>query len=112
MEKRLPIAMVVNLTAAQSPDETELTYTDNVSAHGACVFSNHSWRAGEIAEVTSLLDQITMRGKVVHCRRCGEDRYTIGLSFPNGEVASSTYLKYAGRPRQVIPLRQRIARKT
>lgn len=101
--------MVVNLTAAESP-ETELTYTDNVSAHGACVFSNHPWQAGEIAEVTSLLDQIVMRGKVVHCRRCGEDRYAIGLSFANGEVAWSNYLKYAGRQRQVIPLRQRIAR--
>ncbi|PYT99278.1 MAG: hypothetical protein DMG38_12400 [Acidobacteria bacterium] len=109
MEKRLPIAMVVNLAAAQSRDGTELTYTDNVSAHGACVFSNHPWQAGEVAEITPLSAQMAMRGRVVHCRRCGEDRYAIGLSFPNGEVAWSTYLKYAGRPRQVIPLRQKIA---
>jgi len=104
--------MVVNLTAAQGPDGTELTYTDNVSAHGACVFSNHPWQAGEAAEIAPLSDQIAMRGKVVHCRRCGEDRYAIGLSFLNGEVAWSTYLKYGGRPRQVIPLplRQKIAR--
>lgn len=108
MEKRLPIAMVLNLTAAESPDETELTYTDNVSAHGAWVFSNHPWQAGEIAEVTSLLDQLAMRGKVAHCRRCGEDRYAIGLSLPNGDLAWSTYLKDATRPRQA--LRPRIAR--
>jgi len=38
--------MVVNLAAAQSPDGTELTYTDNVSTHGACVFSNHPWQGG------------------------------------------------------------------
>ena len=109
MEKRLPIAMIVNLARAQNCNGTELTYTDNVSAHGACIVSNHSWQPGEIAEITSMLDQIAMRGKVVHCRKRGDDQYTIGLSFPC-EVVWSNYLRYAGRLRRATLLRQRVDR--
>ena len=69
MEKRLPIAMIVNLARAQNRNGTELTYTDNVSRHGACIVCNHPWQPGELAEITSMFDQIAMRGKVVHCRK-------------------------------------------
>jgi hypothetical protein len=96
MEKRLPIAMIVNLARAQNRNGTELTYTDNVSAHGACIVSNHPWQPGELAEITSMFDQIAMRGKVVHCRKRGDDQYTIGLSFPC-EVVWSIYLRTEGR---------------
>ena len=112
MEKRLPIAMVVNLASAQVQGATgsELTYTNNVSAHGACVVSSRQWQPGEIAEVTSFLDQVAMRGKVVYCRRHGDDQYAIGLSFQNGAVVWSIYLKYACRAQETVPLRQRFAR--
>jgi len=110
MEKRLPIAMVVNLAPAQDRNGTELTYTDNVSAHGACVVSNRPWQPGEIAEITPLLDQLAMRGKVVHCRKWGEDRYAIGLSFPQGGVVWSTYLRYAGQPQRARPFEGGVGR--
>lgn len=112
MEKRLPIAVVVNLAPAlaQSGSVGEMTYTDNVSAHGACVFSDHSWRPGEVAEVTSLLDRIAMRGKVVYCRKSGEDRYAIGLSFQNCAVVWSVYLKYAGRAQESATVKLKLAR--
>ncbi len=98
MEKRLPIAIVVNLSTVkgQSPNGTELTYTDNVSAHGACVLSSHPWGSGDVADVTSLVDDITLRGKVVHCDKRGEGRYAVGLSFQNGGVFWPVYLRYAG----------------
>lgn len=112
MEKRLPIAMVVNLAPAppQGTGGPELTYTDNVSSHGACVVSNREWQPGEIAEVTSFSDQATMRGKVVYCRRHGNDQYAIGLNFPNSAVVWSAYLKYAGCAQETTALRQKVAR--
>ncbi len=112
MEKRLPIAMVVNLAPApaESGSAAEMTYTDNVSAHGACVVSNRSWQPGEVAEVTSLLDQITMRGKVVYCRKHSEERYAIGLSFQNCDAVWSLYLKYAGRAQENVTVKQKLAR--
>ena len=98
MEKRLPIAIVVNLVhlAGHPGNGTELTYTDNVSAHGACVVSNHAWLQGEAAEVTSLLDQIALRGRVIHCRKRGDGRYAIGLTFQNSAVLWRAYLRYTG----------------
>ena len=88
MEKRLPIAIVVHL--ARTHDHTaagpEVTYTDNLSAHGACVVSARPWKIGEMAEVTSLNDRITLHAKVVYCHRRGEGRYNIGLDFQDREV--------------------------
>lgn len=112
MEKRLPIAMVVNLASAQTQRASgaELTYTNNVSAHGACVVSNRQWQPGDIADVTSFPDQIAMHGKVVYCRRHGDDQYAIGLSFRNCPVVWSIYLKYAGGAQENGALRQRFAR--
>jgi PilZ domain len=96
MEKRLPIAIVVHL--ARTHDHTaegpEVTYTDNLSAHGACVISARPWKIGEIAEVTSLNDRITLHAKVVYCHRRGEGRYNIGLDFQDREVTWSPSTSY------------------
>lgn len=97
MEKRLPIAIVVNL--AQVQDEPaggpELTYTDNISAHGARVISRRAWQTGEVAELTSLKDATTIRGTVTYCEKLPGDRYGIGLNFHISTVTWSTYLAYA-----------------
>jgi PilZ domain-containing protein len=97
MEKRLPIAVVVHLADVQdhSAQEAELTYTENVSAHGACVISNRAWQPGESAQVTSFEEQVALRGKVVHCRKCSNDRYVVGLTFQGCEVTWRTYRNYA-----------------
>jgi len=49
MERRLPIIVVVSLAhfESTSTDGVEWTYTDNISAHGARVFSKLAWRPGE-----------------------------------------------------------------
>ena len=96
MEKRLPIAIVVRLTDAQDQpaNGAELTYTDNVSAHGARVVSKRPWRTGELAQVTSLKDEITIRGQVVYRQKLLDDRYCIGLKFQDHDVKWSTYSNY------------------
>jgi hypothetical protein len=97
MEKRLPIAVVVHLGPVQdqSADRTELTYTDNISAHGACVVSKRPWRPGEVAEIKSLKDQITLRGKVAHCRKRSDNRYVVGLTFQGPYGTGTIYRNYA-----------------
>jgi hypothetical protein len=97
MEKRLPIAVVVHLVPVQdqSANRTELTYTDNISAHGACVVSKRPWRPGEVAEIKSLKEQATIRGKVVHCRRRSDNRYVVGLTFQAPHGTGSVYRNYA-----------------
>jgi len=98
MEKRLPIAIVVRLANGKSQplSGAELTYTDNVSAHGARVVSNHAWETGEVAQVTSLKDETTLSGKVVYCKKLADSRYCIGLNFQDRRVTWSTYRAYNG----------------
>ncbi len=97
MEKRLPIAIVVRLAHEQDQpaDSAELTYTDNVSAHGARVISDHPWKTGDTATVTSLKDEVAIRGKVVYCQKRQEGRYYIGLNFLDRGVVWSVYRTYA-----------------
>jgi PilZ domain len=97
MEKRLPIAIVVRLAReqGQSANGAEMTYTDNVSAHGARVVSRHAWETGEAVTVTSLKDEIAIRAKVVYCHQVTGDRYYVGLNFHDRRVTWSTYATYA-----------------
>jgi len=98
MEKRIPIAIVVRLSHAQDKraSEPELTYTENVSAHGAGVVSSRPWQIGEVAQVTSLKDEITISGKVTYCLMLPGNRYSIGLNFQDRRVTWSAYRPYSG----------------
>lgn len=93
MEKRLSIAIVVQLTQVQDQpaNGAELTYTENISASGACLISGRSWKLGEVVEVTSFKDQIALRGKVVHCQKRGDDHYAVGIAFQGYQVTWSKY---------------------
>jgi PilZ domain len=98
MEKRLPIAIVVRLAHVLDPPKNgaEMTYTDNVSAHGARVVSNRLWQMGDVARVTSLKDDSTLLGRVVYCQKLEDSRYCIGLNFVDrGGVTWSTYRTYS-----------------
>ncbi len=97
MDKRLPIAMVVQLAQAQDQPikGSEVTYTDNISVNGARVVSTRAWPAGEIVQLTSLKDETTIRGKVVYCQKLVDDRYCIGLNFSGRPVTWSTFRSYS-----------------
>ena len=97
MEKRISIAIVVRLSHKQDQParEPELTYTDNVSAHGARVVSSRPWQIGEVAQVTSLNDEIAINGKVAYCVMLPNNRYLIGLNFQDRPVTWSAYRTYS-----------------
>ena len=98
MEKRIPIAIVVRLTRAQDQParEPELTYTDNISAHGVRVVSSRPWQIGDVAQVTSLKDETTISGKVTYCVMLSDNRYLIGLNFQDRRITWSVYRNYSG----------------
>jgi PilZ domain len=99
MEKRLPIIIVVRLSRVPhlSDNEDEKTYTDNVSPHGARVFSRRFWQRGEQAQVTPLKEESPMRGEVVYCQRIDNDRFYVGLRFPECPVTWSALCRYDGK---------------
>jgi hypothetical protein len=97
IEKRLPIAVAVHLAGVEDHpvESAELAYTENISDHGACVISRRAWQPGESAQVTPIKEPGALRGKVVHCRKCSNERYAVGLAFQECEVAWRTYRNYA-----------------
>ena len=99
MERRLPIIVVVSLTRAERPDtdddKTEKTYTDNISLHGARVFSRFRWEPGEMVRVTPLHYECVC-GKVVYCQRLADGRHTIGVNFQNRAISWSILKRFGG----------------
>lgn len=89
--------VVVRLaTLGHSAAGQERTYTDNVSARGACVISAHAWQPGEEVEVTSVKDGMALRGRVVHCQKMVGDLFAVGLSFHEQTVEWSSYKRFDG----------------
>jgi hypothetical protein len=82
LETRLPIIVVVRLSPALDLSAgEELTYTDNISKHGARVISSHSWRLGEQAHIAHLKEGPSLRGEVVYCQGLGNRRFCVGFRF-------------------------------
>lgn len=97
MERRLPIIVVVSLAQIERAitEGVEWTYTDNISAHGARVFSKRSWALGEELSVTPLNEETTS-GSVVYCQKLADDRYFIGVKFKEHQAMWSAIKRYDG----------------
>lgn len=104
MERRLPIIVPVRLARtaatgnekiAESKYTDERTYTDNISLHGARVFSRSPWTVGEAVRVAPL-NHAYACGSVAYCQRLESDRYAIGVNFRNAPINWSVLERYAG----------------
>ena len=95
-ERRLPIIVVASLAHLEraSTEGVEWTYTDNVSANGARIFSRHFWEPGDEISVTAFREETTY-GDVVYCQRLTDDRYFIGVKFKD-HAAWSIVRRYNG----------------
>ncbi len=97
MERRLPIIVAIRLAPAQSVDNDgeEKTYTDNISVHGARIFSKQAWQPDDVVRITPL-NRDAACGKVVYCQRMPDNRYSIGVKLQGLPVAWSTLHKPNG----------------
>lgn len=97
IERRLPIIVVVRLEPLlfldTSAQQSEKTYTDNVSLHGARVFSQSHWQPGEIVQLAPL-NYRSLYGKVVYCQRLPGDRHAVGVNFEDTAVSWSILQRY------------------
>ena len=87
MEMRLPIVVAVRVVRAGIADgaREERTYTDNISAHGARLFSIQPWQIGEEVRVAPR-NEDAAKGSVVYCEALGDGRFAIGVKFLNGPI--------------------------
>jgi hypothetical protein len=99
VERRLPIIVVVRLAPAERPDtdadQSEKTYTDNISLHGARVISRFPWQPGEMVNVAPLNYDCGC-GKVVYCQRLADGRYAFGVNFQDRPITWSILERFDG----------------
>jgi len=97
IERRLPIIVAIRLAPAQdaATDGEEKTYTDNISAHGARIFSKQAWQPDDAVRITPLNREVAC-GKVVYCQRLPDSRYSVGVKFQGPPVGWSTLQKPNG----------------
>jgi sulfite reductase alpha subunit-like flavoprotein len=96
-ERRLPIIVVVRLAAVEpaGTDGEERTFTDNISAGGARVFSTRSWQLGDAVRVTPR-NEDSASGSVVYCQKLDDGRFVIGVEFQDYPASWSAIRKYDG----------------
>ncbi len=87
MEGRLPIVVAVRVVRTGIADgaREERTYTDNISAHGARLFSIQPWQIGEEVRVAPR-NEDAAKGSVVYCEALGDGRFAIGVRFLDGPI--------------------------
>jgi hypothetical protein len=97
MEKRLPIIVVVRLAHLESiaGSSSEWTYTDNISAHGARVFSKCMWQPGDEITLTPFKEE-TACGNVVYCERGADGRYWVGVNLKDHPVPWRAVKRHEG----------------
>jgi hypothetical protein len=97
MERRLPIIAVVRLAQLEgnSGYASEWTYTDNISAHGARIFTKRLWQFGEEITLTPFNEE-TACGNVVYCQMAAEGRFWVGVKLKDHPVPWRAIKRYDG----------------
>ena len=81
MEKRVPMALPVDLVIAEEMLVAERVVTVNVSPHGARVVTKRRWRAEEQPWLASLTGYFRLQGSVVYCQPLTNEDFCVGLKF-------------------------------
>lgn len=80
-EKRIRLVTTVRLCDLEQPAAANEATTENVSAHGARIVTNQSFRPSERLYVTSSGTLLQLAAKVVYCRPVTEGVFEVGLHF-------------------------------
>lgn len=81
MEKRIPMAVPVDLLIAEETLVAERVVTINVSQHGARVVTKRLWRMEEQPWLASLTSYFRLQGSVVYCQPLANGEFCVGLKF-------------------------------
>ena len=80
-DKRVPMAIAVQLSGHSNVQGTESTFTENVSANGARVYSVRPWRKNERLWLSSLPGGFRSLARVAYCQALTGQGFALGLEF-------------------------------
>ncbi|HUJ30570.1 MAG TPA: hypothetical protein VLY23_04775 [Candidatus Acidoferrum sp.] len=77
----MPIEVAVQITGHAVLPGTETTFTDNVSARGARVFSVRRWRINERLTIATVTGSFRSVARVAYCQTVPQSGFAVGLEF-------------------------------
>ena len=81
MEKRVRVAIPLELAGMHDAASAESTKTENICSFGARVIAQRPRKPSEQLYVTSSVGRLKMKARVVYCQALLNGRFAVGLQF-------------------------------
>jgi len=81
LEKRIRLAVPVQISSILDPSVTERTTTENVCSLGIRILTQRSRDLNERLMISSLAGDLRSPARVVYCQRLSNGGFAIGLQF-------------------------------
>ncbi len=81
LEKRIRLAVPVEIFNPQNPAAAERTTTENVCLLGMRVLTGRARDLNERLMIRSLVGDLRTLARVVYCQRVAENRFAVGLEL-------------------------------
>jgi hypothetical protein len=80
MEARIPKRVGLELSGPDEPLIYEITFTENVSRHGARVVTKRRWSPND-SVLVKLPQSLSCRARIAYCQHLKGDEFATGLQF-------------------------------
>jgi PilZ domain len=80
-ETRVPMEVGVRISGHETLPGFETTFTENVSAGGARVFSSRRWRPNDRLTIATLTGSFRAAARVAYCQNIPENGFAVGVEF-------------------------------
>ena len=87
LEKRIRLAVPVQISSLLDPAATERTTTENVCSLGIRILTQRARDLNERLMISSVMGDQRTLGRVVYCQRLPDGRFGVGLQF-QGQVVN------------------------
>ena len=80
-EARIPSRVGLELSGPDEPLIHEITFTENVSRHGARVVTKRRWNPNDSVLVKIPQESLPSRARITYCQPLKGDEFAMGLQF-------------------------------
>jgi hypothetical protein len=80
-EKRIPMEVAVQIAGHTQMPGVEMTFTENVSVHGARVVTVRRWRTNDRLTIASLPGDFRAAARVAYCQSLRDEGFAVGLEL-------------------------------
>jgi hypothetical protein len=86
IEKRIEVALPLQISTILDPDAVERTTTENVCSLGVRLLTDRARELHERLMISSLRGDLRRLARVVYCQRLSDGHFAVGLQFQGNAV--------------------------